>query len=82
MIRLLPLLLLAGCSRMEVTALFGPRTNGYYTELAAQLHVVGKLNGRRVCAYAHESEIKNGAPFNDTPEQTSDFLGCGLRWSR
>lgn len=75
-------LLLAGCSHTEVTVLFGPRANGYYTELAGSLSVVRKLEGRKLCAYQHESEIRNGAPFNDIPEQTSDFLGCGIRWSK
>lgn len=74
--------LLCGCAHTEVTVLFGPRTNGYYTELAGNLSVVRKLPGRKVCAYEHQSEVRNGKPFNDTPEQTSDFLGCGIRWSK
>jgi hypothetical protein len=78
--RLIPLLLLAGCARTEVQLLVGPRTNREYTEVAANISVVRKFNGRRVCAYVHESEVKNGAPFNRNEEQTSDFVGCGLRW--
>lgn len=72
---------LCGCSSMEVTVLFGPRSNREYTELAGSLTVVRRFEGRKVCAYVHESELRNGAPFNDRPEQTSDFAGCGIRWS-
>jgi hypothetical protein len=79
---LLAVLLLAGCSTVDVTLLVGPRTNREYTEIAANLSVVRKFSGRRVCGYVHESEVKNGGPFNDNEEQTSDFLGCGIRWSR
>jgi hypothetical protein len=61
--------------------LVGPRTNGDYTELAAQLSVIRHFSGRKVCGYFHESEVRNGQPFNDRPEQTSDFAGCGIRWS-
>jgi hypothetical protein len=73
---------LTGCAHMETTILVGPRSNRDYTELAAQLTVVRKFSGRKLCAYHHESEIKNGQPFNDRPEQTSDFAGCGIRWSK
>jgi hypothetical protein len=73
---------LTGCAQMETTILVGPRTNREYTELAAQLTVVRKFSGRKLCAYHHESEIKNGQPFNDDPEQTSDFFGCGIRWAQ
>ena len=66
---------------MEVTVLFGPRSNREYTEIAGSLTVVRRLEGRKVCAYVHESEIRNGYPFNDREEQTSDFAGCGIRWS-
>lgn len=75
-------LLGAGCAHTEVTVLFGPRTNRDYTELVGNLSVVRKLPGRKVCAYEHQSEIRNGPPFNDVEEQTSDFAGCGIRWSK
>jgi hypothetical protein len=73
---------LNGCAHMETTILVGPRSNRDYTELAAQLTVVRKFSGRKLCAYHHESEIKNGRPFNDNEEQTSDFFGCGIRWAQ
>jgi hypothetical protein len=76
------LLALTGCAQMETTILVGPRSNREYTEIAAQLTVVRKFSGRKLCAYHHESEVKNGDPFNDDEEQTSDFLGCGIRWSQ
>lgn len=75
-------LLLCGCSHTEVTVLFGPRSNREYTELAGSLSIVRRLPGRKVCAYVHESEIRNGTPFNSRPEQTSDALMCGFRWSK
>ncbi len=76
---LLPLLL-AGCSSAEVTLLVGPRSNREYTEIAANLTIARRFKDRKLCAYVHESEVRNGPPFNQHEEQTSDFVGCGLRW--
>jgi hypothetical protein len=73
-------LLLTGCASTEATLLVGPRSNGEYTEIAANLSVVRKFSGRKVCAFIHESEVRNGRPFNGREEQTSDFVGCGLRF--
>ena len=79
---LLLALLLSGCAGTEATLLVGPRSNREYTEIAANLTVVRKFSGRKVCGYVHESEVRNGVPFNNRPEQTSDFAGCGLRFGK
>lgn len=71
--------LLCACAS-ETTLLVGPRYNGHYTEIAAQITVAYRMGDKGVCAYQHQSEVRNGPPFNDKPEQTSDFLGCGWRW--
>lgn len=73
---------LSGCAHTEVTLLFGPRTDGHYTELAGNLTVLRRMGGRKVCAWEHQSEVRNGPPLNNRPEIHTDMLGCGLRFSR
>lgn len=74
---------LSGCSSMEVTVLFGPRSNRDYTELAGSLSVIRRLPGRKVCGYTHQSDVFSGEPFRpERPEVQTDMLGCGIRWSK
>jgi len=61
--------------------MFGPRWNGYTTEFAGTFEIARRLPGRAICSYRHESEVFNGEPFHpERSEQTSDMLGCGIRW--
>ena len=80
MIRLLPLLLLAGCaSSPEFTAIIGPRWSEGSRDTAATFMLMQRYGKHGISGCVHNSLPSRGAPFNREPEVTFDHCGTGFR---
>ena len=41
---------------------------------------VGAENERYYCQWTHHSMVNRGAPFDNRPEPTLDWVGCGVQF--
>lgn len=72
--------LLAGCSGLEATVMFGPRQVDGVVAPGAYLMLAQRFGERGICAYTHASNPAAGRPFNSRAETNDDMLGCGWTW--